>query len=426
MMDGLFSSSIIGRFWGKDCDSIDSMVRREFIYNVLYDNISSIFDIDKYRKVLNIVHFPNVALLIQVDTLKGEEKRKDELKRKRNILFNKFNNYLNHGDDGLIAIIGRNNINTAIAGQKEVIVLLPVDTGGEKEKQTLLSKRYARHLKAIMEKEIDFTVSIGIGNTCRDVRKLSLSYREAREALEYKFYTGNSSIIHYQDMDISKRGNLRFFIETESKLVQAIRKNDIQEVQCSIERVFGFVRERCRVSPEIFRIRVMEMLTVISRTAVELGVNSERMLALKVKAEREIKQQSTLEEMQDWLFAMVNEIITAIGNIQQDNTVKLINKAKRYLEENYYKNVSLEEVAEHISISPYYLSHVFKEATGISFINYLTQLRINNAQNMLMSTDMPISEVGYRVGYKDPNYFSRIFKKITGRTPLQYREGRKA
>ena len=74
-------------------------------------------------------------------------------------------------------------------------------------------------------------------------------------------------------------------------------------------------------------------------------------------------------------------------------------------------------------ISPYYLSHLFKEELDITFIEYLTRVRIEEARRLLFQTSMSIQEITQRVGYVDPSYFSRVFKKVTGMTPNRYRRG---
>ena len=97
-------------------------------------------------------------------------------------------------------------------------------------------------------------------------------------------------------------------------------------------------------------------------------------------------------------------------------------KAKTYIDENYEKELTLDSVARKIAISPYYLSKLFKDEIGENFIEYLTRLRINQAKKLLEENRFSIKEICMLVGYSDPNYFSRIFKKIEGVTPTEYRD----
>ena len=114
-----------------------------------------------------------------------------------------------------------------------------------------------------------------------------------------------------------------------------------------------------------------------------------------------------------------NEIVT-----REDN--KMINKAKEFISENYFKDdLSLNHVASEVYLSSSHFSSVFSQKTGQTFINYLTELRLNKAKELLKCTNKRISEIGYSVGYKDPHYFSFLFKKTQNCTPSQYRNNKK-
>ena len=81
----------------------------------------------------------------------------------------------------------------------------------------------------------------------------------------------------------------------------------------------------------------------------------------------------------------------------------------------------MDDVSREVDISPYYFSKIFKEATGENFIEYLTNLRIEKAKELLDNTEMSMKEICLEVGYSNPNYFSRIFKKSVGVSPTEYK-----
>ena len=97
-------------------------------------------------------------------------------------------------------------------------------------------------------------------------------------------------------------------------------------------------------------------------------------------------------------------------------------KAKKYIRENFQKELTLDEVSKIVDISPYYFSKLFKQETGENFIEYLTKIRMKNAEMLLRDSHYSIKEVCIMSGYGDPNYFRRIFKKYEGVTPSEYRE----
>ena len=100
----------------------------------------------------------------------------------------------------------------------------------------------------------------------------------------------------------------------------------------------------------------------------------------------------------------------------------VIEQVEMFLHENYCYDVTLEEVAKYVHLTPYYFSKLFKKETGQTFIDYLTNLRIEKAKQFMRDEGLTVKEACYRVGYKDPNYFSRVFKKVTNMTPTEYRQ----
>ncbi|XID90517.1 helix-turn-helix domain-containing protein [Paenibacillaceae bacterium WGS1546] len=100
----------------------------------------------------------------------------------------------------------------------------------------------------------------------------------------------------------------------------------------------------------------------------------------------------------------------------------VIRQAKEYIDANYTSDLSLEQVAEAMGLKPQYFSRLFKTCSGITFIDYLTQLRIEKAKDMMGEPHLSLKCIGRSIGYRDPNYFSRVFRKTVGVSPSQFRE----
>ncbi len=120
-------------------------------------------------------------------------------------------------------------------------------------------------------------------------------------------------------------------------------------------------------------------------------------------------------------------ILTIALNSRKENpgdikNSHVINKAEKYVRENFCDpNISLISVANHVNMSSAYFSTVFSQTTGRSFINYLTELRIDKAKDLLINTNMKLSDIALEVGYSEPNYFSHVFRKSEGITPKEFR-----
>ena len=128
------------------------------------------------------------------------------------------------------------------------------------------------------------------------------------------------------------------------------------------------------------------------------------------------------EEIRAWFLEKMMQTCYSIRDKNEDRSESLVEKARSYMQENYSRDISLDDVSKEVNVSPYYFSKIFKEESGENFTEYLTKIRINKAKELLEDAELSIKEIGVMSGYTDPNYFSRIFKKHTGITPREYRE----
>lgn len=104
----------------------------------------------------------------------------------------------------------------------------------------------------------------------------------------------------------------------------------------------------------------------------------------------------------------------------------MVEAAMAYLEQNYGSEVSVDAIARSAFISPSRLSHVFKQSTGMSLMDYLIQVRIDRAQHLLADTDRTVAQICYELGIQSPAYFTRLFRRMVGVSPTQFRDSARA
>lgn len=131
-----------------------------------------------------------------------------------------------------------------------------------------------------------------------------------------------------------------------------------------------------------------------------------------------------LNELKKWFLDKTREVCQKIESNKADKSESVIEKAEAFINTNYMKELSLDDISAYCNISSYYFSKLFKQETGENFVEYLNRVRIDNAKKMLNETDSSVKEICFSVGYSDPNYFSRAFKKYAGVTPTEYKEGK--
>ncbi|HYF91721.1 MAG TPA: response regulator [Symbiobacteriaceae bacterium] len=103
--------------------------------------------------------------------------------------------------------------------------------------------------------------------------------------------------------------------------------------------------------------------------------------------------------------------------------LQAVEQGKRFVERHYAEEITLERVAQEVCLTPYYYSKIFSRVVGQTLVDYLTLVRMEKARQLLADPVVTIKEACFAVGYNDPNYFSRVFKKVTGHTPTEFRAG---
>ncbi len=131
----------------------------------------------------------------------------------------------------------------------------------------------------------------------------------------------------------------------------------------------------------------------------------------------------TEEESKEYIINLINKGIEIRENNASGHNNDVVDSVMKYIEENYAdEDLSLNSMASHVNFSPNHLSMVFSQQTGNTLIKYLTDFRMNKAKELLKCTNKKSSEISIMVGYKDPHYFSYLFKKTQGVTPTQFRD----
>ncbi|WP_400246153.1 response regulator [Niallia sp. JL1B1071] len=252
----------------------------------------------------------------------------------------------------------------------------------------------------------------GVGTLVSNVQQFSDSYKEAIYALELVHSHPSAAYMTYNDRVKQKRKELIPF-EVEKELLDAVKKGDIQKGLQMFETYFQSIQQAADFQLRMIHKAIENFFIVLTRSMKELGFDEEIETSLgKFDNPMQIKEAAK---------AHLLVVIKRLGEWRSNGIRALLLQAKDYMDKNYYKTISLEEVAEQIGISSYYLSKLFKERFQVTFIDYLTKTRLEKAKELLLDPNVPLKEIALNIGYKDPNYFSRVFKKETGMSPSEYR-----
>ncbi|BFT70784.1 helix-turn-helix domain-containing protein [Paenibacillus sp. P36] len=262
-----------------------------------------------------------------------------------------------------------------------------------------------------------FRINLGVSRVSFDFFSLPQLLHEARLSVDYCFVAGNGSIIPFTvqfeetpPLAIDSRQQVSILKEQLSAILFDKRKPEIHSVIIPPQNVSA---SHIRAIKELY----MKYHFVLMDFAMQNGLYGE-LRELSNKYEEHLKFYGDLDSLNKWL----SSVIAVVKAHNGENS--MINQVKHYVEENYMHDISLQSVANKFNINSSYLSRLFSEKRDTTFTDYLAHTRITKAIEFIKSSNLKIYEICEKVGYTSPEHFSRTFKKLTGKSPKQFMDGR--
>ncbi|MFD0619955.1 response regulator [Paenibacillus sp. GCM10027629] len=283
-----------------------------------------------------------------------------------------------------------------------------------------LAQALSEETRQCVKKFLKFTVTIGIGSACVSLQEIAVSYQKAISALDYRFLIGKDNVISLSDLEGSDKSPVEISNDWEKKLVLALKTGTAEEVDLVIEdcirnlKLARIPMQTCLIY--IQKIGITLMSTINELGGLELFINP-------INPFDEIFTFKTLIDIELWLKGICKQLIGCITGKRNNISKNKVILAEDYIMGNYSKEtLSVNDVCQHLQMSPSYFGTIFKSHTGETFIEYLTRIRIEKAMELLKYSDFKTYEIANKTGYRDPHYFSLIFKKRTGLSSTEYRE----
>lgn len=269
-------------------------------------------------------------------------------------------------------------------------------------------------------------VTIGIGKVVDSLKDIPASYKGAREALSYRTIYGAGNAINIMEIDPKSNEVLSFQTrDSIHNLLKQIKMGSEEDLKNVIHHYIHTL-SNAKLNMQGFSILLMELLSELYRfmlnNEIDLSVINEQNEDIYSK----ILQMDSLEEIGSWLLSISKKIRTIIQEERIHKTGSFVRSAKNYIKENFSNpELSIDLVCSELGVSSSYFSTIFKKETGKTFLNYLTEYRMKEAERLLIEENEKKYIIAEKVGYSDPSYFSYVFKKWFGMSPMKYKTQRK-
>ncbi|WP_313559248.1 response regulator [Ruminiclostridium cellobioparum] len=381
-------------------------LKNKFLIQLLKGEKLEAWEIEKKVKELNIkISEKNLSCIVfQVDNLDNVKKRYDT-------------------DDNDLLQFSIINITTELLSQsKECEFLLYDDNmyiiitsnSNEVSRKNIHDKNIMiiNRIYDALQHYLNIYTSFGIGE-CKaaDYSNIALAFSKAKSSLGLKFINFHQHI--FSQLDLCNQNDLvnthEILKKFEIDIQQNIKEKEFVTVVTKIDELVKWIKS-IRYNDYYKIILIFEK--IIECIAKECNINFTEYTSLTGKC-------NNIDELRNIVVDAINKI-----NMPEENEVVsnyVVREAITFIKQNYNKDIGLELIAEHIGYSESYLSRVFNKEMNMSILNYLNTVRINKAKELLMDYKLKNYEIADKVGFNTAIHFNIVFKKITGKTPTEYR-----
>ncbi|MBR2188784.1 MAG: response regulator [Eubacterium sp.] len=274
----------------------------------------------------------------------------------------------------------------------------------------------ARQLRETLQDAFAGGFRIGIG-TVKPLPELEESYREALGALRIT----DAGVAHAKDVKSDIRFAENYPIETEKQLFHAIEQGDAENSRKYAKQFFKWMETNYAEALMDIRVKILEFVLRAELMAHQ-AVGLTYYFMSRSSYLPDVMNTNDLGALESWFVSHILQTADYIADKRRRENANLVSRVRNRVDNEYSDpDLSLEGISRDEDVSFYYLSRLFKEKTGETFMEYLTGRRLGRAKELMIQTNKPMREICLEVGYTDPNYFSRIFKKNVGKTPTEFR-----
>lgn len=299
-----------------------------------------------------------------------------------------------------------------------IYLILGIDDNSNAVKESI------DELIKILNRDFELKCTVGIGREYGSLDGITRSYIEANIAMDYRIMLGINKAITYGEAKLIKKESDWY----PDKEISEIRKNlylgNFNNVSGIINSIIANIKNY-KLSPFMIKSTLFEITNAVIKVLYELNIYHD-FEGEKIIDVVELSKYNSFEEILPVLSSFCSELCVKIKEKKESQNSELIEKIIIYIQENCCSSdISLQSIGTYFNVSTSYLSRYFKDQTGSTVLQYITDLRIKKSKELLLSTDLQINCIVEKVGFLDVTSFSRWFKQQTGLSPGKFRQEQK-
>lgn len=264
---------------------------------------------------------------------------------------------------------------------------------------------------------LNISITLGVSNVHQAiVKKL---YEESLDAYKFNFINGRDKIYQYENVKYIMENTIQLPKDKIKLLKMYMAKGDTKNIKIILENLLNYDSVKNQ-SPKYISFVWFKVISLVIDSLEIIDLKHKKSISMSLLKAEILDRFESVDEIVNYLYTTILDTL----NIQEDkdNDCKdIVYKIKKYIDNNYEQNLTTKELAYEYAINPKYLSTLFKREMGVSANHYITTKRLKRACDLLINTNQNITDISVTIGYNDPLYFFRVFKKYYNITPLEYR-----
>lgn len=274
-------------------------------------------------------------------------------------------------------------------------------------------------LKTYFELTAVFGVSTAASNI-GERTELAQLLQEASIALDYYYYESSAPVVFYHDQQYHKSNAKVFNINFLKKdLSSSIQQNDSERLSEIFDQIIELFTQ-CTPSKEHATSACINIYTYLYSFFDNEGNNYQDIFPFSINIAEYLNQFTSLADILEWLHSFRDKLCKLLDDRRENRSDKLVEQAKRYIAEHYTEKLTLAEIAEVLNISAGHLSITFKKFTGVTLSDYIADVKIEHAKELIDTHQYLMYQISDMLGFDNPYYFSKVFKKVTGISPRDH------
>ena len=270
-----------------------------------------------------------------------------------------------------------------------------------------------------LERSLGMSVSVGASQPKQGLQALPRSLAEAKKACGMRFFSGLGRLYTFNEGALNPMEDSRE-VPRMTAIVEAL-------LDCDESRLLGIIDGAMKhfqdsgEDPQNIRMYFYRLLFVYIDQIESMGGDYSEALADKTAWIERFMKTEFIEELAAHVVDLTKRVLSYIKEHRSEHRKQLVARTHAWIDANYPKEISLDMLANYLNINTSYFCKVYRQATGHTFVERITQVRLNKAKTLLQTTDLMVYDIAANVGYQNSEYFCRLFKKTVGLTPLQFR-----